>query len=533
MERLSDVRLRLGAWREEAAQYFQPGNEFGDFKGRTNLAHSGSGAVVTVDSFYSTLNTQRENLYWTLNEVAVRAECGPNQGYAVFHLTTNTPNLESILVQADEGQWQEIPSVWVAALHHGENRFGFRSRNTAGILGRLTEVVADYDCKSGHTAFTIHGGDLVVSPHRFMYEDYFNPQLRSLREEFELDAKLTTEGADWERLIPLRTWLKGLWIHGQPLRLPPWDARHIIERGMKGIERFHCVHYSVSFTQCCLSLGFVVRMVNMHRGIAEDCQPGREQQHEPPCDEHVVTEIWSNDLGKWVVFDVDYDCHYTHHGVVLNCLEIHDLLVAGREGEIEMCSGPHTAAEMGNQTLAKRLSFYGHLSFLMRNDFLSDPAGPIRVAHLVDDETPPILWWYGEDMVWRRHLMGPVHVAKPYKQITPILNDGRLHTAWASDDTPVEHWVQVEWENPIEMSCVMIHWADRMGVVRTSRQYRIEVWCDQRWKVVAEIDGNGEQAWNVHQFPIMSARKVRVVQPAGGGHELNPNIMWLRQVEVF
>ena len=57
----------------------------------------------------------------------------------------------------------------------------------------------------------------------------------------------------------------------------------------------------------------------------------------------------------------------------------------------------------------------------MRNNFLSDAQGPIRIAHLIDDSTPPILWWYGEDMMWRRHLMGPVHVAKPYKQTTSVL----------------------------------------------------------------------------------------------------------------
>ena len=37
-------------------------------------------------------------------------------------------------------------------------------------------------------------------------------------------------------------------------------------------------------------------------------------------------------------------------------------------------------------------------------------------------------------------------------------------SAWASDDLPTEHWVQVEWEEPIDVSSVVIHWADRLGV---------------------------------------------------------------------
>ncbi|NMB11765.1 MAG: discoidin domain-containing protein [Firmicutes bacterium] len=533
MERLSSVQSRLATWGEEVAEHFQAKREFGNYQGRPDLGHVESGAVVTVDSFYSTINTEADSLYWTLNEVAVQAEPGPCPGYVTFYLSTNTPNLTGIFARTNETNWQRVPFIWTAPLHQGQNQFRFRSCNTIGIMGRVTEVAINYVLGSNELNVTTNGGMPVMSPHQFLYEDYVHPELTSLRQAYRLDEKLATTGADWERLIPLRTWLKGLWIHGQPLRLPPWNARFIIERGMKGIERFHCVHYSVSFVQCCLSLGYVVRMVNLHRGIAEDCEPGKEQQHEPPCDEHVVTEIWSNDLGKWVLFDVDYDCHYVHDGVVLNCLEIKNLLQAGRASEIKMCSGPHTALEMGDQTLAKRLSFYRHLSFLMRNNFLTDPEGPIRVAHLTDDQTPPILWWYGEDMMWRRNIMGPVHVAKPYKQTTSVLNDGRLHTAWASDDAPTQHWAKVEWEKPVDVSCVVIHWADRVGVFRTSSQYRIEVLLDSGWETVVKVDKNREQPWNVHEFPMVSTTGVRVVQSLGGGHPLHPNRMWLRQIQVF
>jgi len=129
--------------------------------------------------------------------------------------------------------------------------------------------------------------------------------------------------------------------------------------------------------------------------------------------------------------------------------------------------------------------------------------------------------------------MGPVHVAKPYKQTTSVLNDGRLHTAWASDDLPTEHWVQVEWEEPIDVSSVVIHWADRLGVFRTSQKYRIEVLIDNRWERVAAVDANPEQAWNVHEFSTKSITKIRVVQSVDGGHALHPNLMWLRQIQVF
>ena len=41
------------------------------------------------------------------------------------------------------------------------------------------------------------------------------------------------------------------------------------------------------------------------------------------------------------------------------------------------------------------LDYYAHVSILMRNDFLSDPDGPIPALHLTDARTEPMLWHRG------------------------------------------------------------------------------------------------------------------------------------------
>ena len=148
--------------------------------------------------------------------MAVRAELGSSPAYVVFYISTNTPNLAGVFAQIDKGEWQPVPSIWSVPLRPGQNRFCFHSRNTAGVIGRATEVLVDYDPSSNAMTAAINGGRPVVSPHQFIYEDYLHPELVSLREAYRLDEKLAAVGADWERLIPLRTWLKGLWIHGQP-----------------------------------------------------------------------------------------------------------------------------------------------------------------------------------------------------------------------------------------------------------------------------------------------------------------------------
>ena len=129
--------------------------------------------------------------------------------------------------------------------------------------------------------------------------------------------------------------------------------------------------------------------------------------------------------------------------------------------------------------------------------------------------------------------MGPVHVAKPYKSETIVLNDGRIHTAWASSDSQTEHWVEVRWPDEVNISSVAIHWADRQGGFQTSRSYQIEILQEGGWQIVVVQDSNTQCAWNFHDFPAVDTKKLRILQHIGGGSATNPHIMWVRQVQVF
>ncbi|NLJ26238.1 MAG: hypothetical protein GX354_12590 [Firmicutes bacterium] len=373
----------------------------------------------------------------------------------------------------------------------------------------------------------------VAGTYRLEEEPIDLPVLVRLREKYQLEGKLAGSGLDFERLVPLRTWIKSLWKHGLPFRQPYWNAEQIIYRAINAKEQFHCVHYSVAFLQCARSLGYHVRLVNLHRAVVEDCPPGREFEHKPKCSEHVVVEIWSNDLGKWIVFDVDYDCHYMAYGEYLNAKELHDAKISGATDSVQILGGPYTAEKMQDQTLEDRLGLYAHFSVYLRNNFLVDEESPVRIVHYVDESTSPILWWFGDDMIPRPDLMGPIHVAKPYKDYTPVLNDGRLDTAWASSDAVSEHWAQVEWAQAVDATDVVIHWADRGIAFRTSRRYDVEIKGPDGWKLVQEGTENGEKPWSHHTFPRQKILALKVRQLPGGGHFEYPNRLWLRQIQVF
>ena len=290
------------------------------------------------------------------------------------------------------------------------------------------------------------------------------------------------------------------------------------------------MHYSVALVHCCAALGIDARVVNLHRGIAESYPVGGEAA--AGVDEHVTTEVHCRELAQWVMFDPDFDCTFELRGKPLSAWEIHRAHLAGdRPTSVK---GPGAAAydSLGDDFYEVTLpSYFAHVSLLMRNDFISDPDGPVPILHLVDDATPPILWYAGEDMRLRRDMLGPLCVAKSYTDKTPLLTDGNLESAWASDDTEREHWVEVSLPEETGVERIALHWPEWRNRLRTSTGYRIDGLVDGSWQPLTEAQSNSERPWTVHDVEPSSLTALRIVQPPGGGSVEYPNRLWLSQVE--
>jgi hypothetical protein len=263
---------------------------------------------------------------------------------------------------------------------------------------------------------------------------------------------------------------------------------------------------------------------------------------DPPVDEHVVAEVWSSEQGGWVMLDTDFDCHYERGGVALSAWEIHEVYGKGELGTLVCHRGPYSASftALSEQIVdedhffgVELLGYYAHVSVLMRNDFLGDPDGPVPVAHLIDAQTERIIWHRGSDMRLQPHLMGPVVVATPYSDRVDLLVDGNIRTGWASSDEPVEHRVDIVLAGERQIGRVGLVWPDYAGSYRTSRRIRIDACVNGQWRqvVVAEIDP--EAPVTLHEFASVSASRLRIRQPAGGGHTEHPNRLWLNQVDVL
>ncbi|MBA2570528.1 MAG: transglutaminase domain-containing protein, partial [Chloroflexi bacterium] len=322
-------------------------------------------------------------------------------------------------------------AVWRRAALERQRRFaeiasvpapGYHERNLAAERGALVTVdsfLGSLNTDRDDDAYA-PPGQVSAGGFAFRLERSPHPVLEELRERFGLE-EISGHGSDLERAIRVRSWIKSLWAHGQPWRFPPYDGLLILDRASRGVESFICMHYSVALVHACLSLGIQARLINLHRGIADESAHaiGLEASVEPPIDEHVTAEIWSRELEKWVMVDPDFDCSYERNGAPQSAWDLHDALVTRSKSEISVLKGPGAAAYdvLGPDFYVDTmLDYYAHVSILMRNNFLSDPDGPIPALHLTDTATPRILWHRGEDMRLRPDLLGPMVVATPFSQ---------------------------------------------------------------------------------------------------------------------
>jgi hypothetical protein len=182
---------------------------------------------------------------------------------------------------------------------------------------------------SGPIARATVSGPRFYGPEVFAaIEDYHNPRLKRLRDEYGLEKVIAGEPKEFRRLLLLRHWVHTRWPIDNNQK-EGGDAFAILEKAKTGAG-FHCSHSLTVQHAVMVSMGYVVRDLGVDRNH-EDM--GRSIHHG-------VNEVWSNDYAKWVLLDAKYDIHFERDGVPLSALELHEAVRAdGGKGIVKM-QGP-------------------------------------------------------------------------------------------------------------------------------------------------------------------------------------------------
>ncbi|HUS81338.1 MAG TPA: NEW3 domain-containing protein, partial [Armatimonadota bacterium] len=123
------------------------------------------------------------------------------------------------------------------------------------------------------------------------------------------------------------------------------------------------------------------------------------------------------------------------------------------------------------------------------------------------------------------------------------INNGIVHVpadahwteeSWASADMPEDHSVALDFGDTRSITRVVIYWSLDAGIPRTSHEAQVQVPEGDGWRTVATARPTApeEETWIELEQPLVTSR-LRLLQPSGQGPEGRPNLMWVREVEVF
>jgi hypothetical protein len=132
-----------------------------------------------------------------------------------------------------------------------------------------------------------------------------------LREKYQLEKVIAPARDEWTAQLLLKEWVHKA-IPGGEAKASAHHALDILELSARG-ETFWCTHYSITYMECALALGWQARHLGVDRRHGPD---GLESSH------HGVTEVWSNQFHKWVVIDAQSNLHFEKQGTPLSAWEI-------------------------------------------------------------------------------------------------------------------------------------------------------------------------------------------------------------------
>ncbi len=158
----------------------------------------------------------------------------------------------------------------------------------------------------------------ILSSYNFEYENPLHPKLKELRKKYKLDEVIKGCDSEFEKMLKLKSWVAKQWywhLPGPKSGMIKWDALDILKTDKNGkVKGGFCLHYAIVYMQVLQSFGFNARVVNTNYAVWGG---------------HEMTEVWSNQFGKWILMDPEYDTYFSDSktGVPLNALELHNLFL--------------------------------------------------------------------------------------------------------------------------------------------------------------------------------------------------------------
>lgn len=171
----------------------------------------------------------------------------------------------------------------------------------------------------------------VVEDLSFKYNDNViaNKYFKDLRLKYPIDSIVSLGKTDQDKVMHLLHWVHTRWTHNGSKVPAKNDAIYILDEAAKG-KNYRCVEYGIVLTACLNSVGLKARTLGLMTKDVETRKTGAG---------HVLTEVYLDDIKKWVVVDGQWDAMPILNGIPLNAVEFQKALsVEPQKVQIESLS---------------------------------------------------------------------------------------------------------------------------------------------------------------------------------------------------
>jgi hypothetical protein len=105
---------------------------------------------------------------------------------------------------------------------------------------------------------------------------------------------------------------------------------------------------------------------------------------------------------------------------------------------------------------------------------------------------------------------------------------------WSSAETPVEHWIELGFDAPVEVAAVYIYWGFDRNRFMPSRRVELQTVEDGKdWRTISSMEPGNDHDRMAFEFAPVRTTRLRILQPAKQGPGNRPFVMWVREVKVF
>ena len=322
----------------------------------------------------------RNDLYWTLNQVEVMDATGKDGSSVTITLRNSVPNFAGYLYRTGrEKPWQKVQDNQLTVdVEGGQGTLFIKATTLFGV--ELQSVTCRITVKDDGVTVTADQQKIIEGRYDFCFENADAPGIQWLQ-DYTLPV-IQDVTSQWDRYTMLRTWVREQVPYKDPVMKSQWNAQRILQAVWNDPSRgFICDAFAATYVSACVSVGLNARMIHLgdNRGFG-----------------HYATEVWSDDYHKWIFMDPLYNCHFTLNELPLSALELHDLWKKGELEKIEKWGDNH---EKLNQDMNSMdyFNLLQDIQVINGNNFLSRPhtsvfdllTSKIRNIRWIDETNPP------------------------------------------------------------------------------------------------------------------------------------------------